>query len=179
MALYYLGCGEDIVDPVLSDCPTTELGDIRSVFIVNTSFTFTDITSTAEWTTGINNRDIYVYPYAKGSLDIAENEQPGFGDQPTTIDGYEFTINSMHPDYAAMWPHWNSLKKTKNWKVGYRTETQVHLSDNAAQINAKPPIGEDKKGAVLWNVVFKFSQDFAPRPYDMPTGVFDEVIAVS
>lgn len=179
MALYYLGCSEDIVDPVLSDCPRVELGDIRSVFIVNKDFVFTDITDTAEWTTGIQNRDIFVYPYAKGSLSITPNEQPGFGDQPTTIDGYEFDLQTMHPDYAAMWPHWNSLKKTKNFKVGYRTSTQVHLSDNAAQINPTPPIGEDKKGAVLWNVGFKFSQEFAPRPYDMPAGVFDEVIAVS
>lgn len=179
MALYYLGCGEDAVDPVLSDCSSTELGDVRSVFLVRKDFAFTDITDTAEWTTGIQNRQIYVYPYAKGSLEITENEQPGFGDQPTTIVGYEFTLNTMHPDYASMWPHWNSLKKTKNWKVGYRTETQVHLSDSSAQINAKPPIGEDKKGEVLWNVVFKFSQEFAPRPQDMPDGVFDRVIAVS
>jgi hypothetical protein len=179
MALYYLGCAEDIIDPVLSDCPTTELGDIRSVFIVNTDFAFTDISSTAEWTAGIAARNIYVYPYAKGSLEISENEQPGFGDQPTTIEGYEFTLNTMHPDYAAMWPHWDSLKNSKNWKVGYRTQTQVHLSDGAAQINAKPPIGEDKKGAVLWNVVFKFSQRFSPRPMDKPDGVFNEVIAVS
>jgi hypothetical protein len=178
MALYYPGCEDSIVDPTLSDCPTKELGDIRSIFLVRKDFTFTDISDASEWTTGINARKIYTFPYSKGSLEQAENEQPGFGDQPTTIDSYEFTLNSMHPDYVSAWPFWNSIKKSKNWKVGYRTETQVHLSDNAALINPKSPIAEDKKQAILWNVVFKFTQEFSPRPYDAPSSVFDQVIEV-
>jgi hypothetical protein len=178
MALYYPGCSESITYPVLSDCPTKELGDIRSIFLVKKTFAFTDITDTAEWTTGLNSGDIVVFPYAKGSLSKTPTEAPGFGDQPTTIDGYEFVLNTSHPDYKNTWTFWNSIRTSKNWKVGYRTETLVHLSDSTAQINPMAPIGEDKKAAVLWVVEFKFSQEFSPRPYDMPDGVFDRVIAV-
>ena len=46
---------------------------------------------------------------------------------------------------------WNDIKNSKNWKVGFRTETQVHLSDVVATIVPKQPIAEDKKAK---NVIF-------------------------
>jgi hypothetical protein len=179
MALYYPGCADSIVDPSNSDCPVKELGDIRSLFLVKNSYTFSDITNTAEWTTAIEARNVFVFPYTRGSLAQAANEQPGFGDSPTTIDSYEFTLKGFDPNYASNWPFWNSINKSKNYKAGYRTETKVHLSTNAAQINAMAPIAEgDKKAAVLWDIEFKFVQVFSPRPYDMPDGVFDRAIAL-
>lgn len=175
MALYYPGCTETIVDPALSDCPIKELGDIRSIALVKKSFSFSDITDAAEWSAGIDNGNIYVFPYVRGSMEQAENEQPGFGDEPTTIDSYEFTVNTFHPDYKVSWAFWNSINRSKNWKLVYRTQTQVHITDNAVQINAKAPIAEDKKQAVLWNVIFKFTQEFAPQPQDVPDEIFDRV----
>lgn len=179
MAVYYPGCAESIVDPILSDCPDKELGDIRSIALVKKSFSFTDITDEAEWAAGIAARNIYVFPYVRGSKEVSEFEQPGFGDEPTTIDSYDFNVNTFHPDYANTWAFWQSVNKSKNFKLAYRTETKVHLTDGSVQINAKAPIAEDKKQAILWNVSFKFTQEFAPEPFDSPVGVFDRVIAVS
>lgn len=179
MAVYYPGCADSIIDPALSDCPEKELGDIRSIALVKKSFSFTDITNEAEWHAGIAAKNIYVFPYTRGSLEQAEFEQPGFGDEPTTIDSYDFNLNSFHPDYKATWSFWNSVNRSKNFKLAYRTHTQVHLTDGAVRINAKAPVSEDKKQAVLWNVSFKFTQSFAPQPNDVPVGVFDRVIAVS
>lgn len=179
MALYYPGCEDSIVDPSLSDCPTKELGDIRGIALVKKTFSFTDISDASEWSTGIASRDIYVFPYVRGSMEQAEFEQPGFGDEPTTIDSYDFTVSSFHPDYSDTWSFWNSVNKSKNFKLVYKTQSKVHLTDGSVQINAKAPIAEDKKQAILWNVLFKFTQEFAPQPQDAPDEIFDRVIAVS
>ena len=134
MAIYYVGCPSAQSDPSCSDCPTKELGDIRSFFFVKNDFVFTDMGSTAEWTTGINAKDIFVIPYARGSKEDNENIQPGFGDSVETLDGYEFVLNLFDPNYADNCNFYNDIKRSKEWKVGYRTETQVHLSDDIATI---------------------------------------------
>ena len=179
MSIYYPGCTVAIPDPVCSDCPTKELGDIRSLFFVKSDFAFPDITATAEWTTGINAKDIYVIPYTRGSLEVTENEQPGFGDQENTIDGRQFVITAFEPNYKENAAFWNQISQAKNFRVGWRTETQVHLSDNTAQIIAKAPIAEDKKQSILWNIIVKFQQESNPTPADTPAGVFDQCLAVN
>lgn len=178
MAIYYPGCPESIPKPVCSDCPTKELGDVRSLFFVDKDFTFNDITLTAEWTTGINNSDIYVFPYTRGTLEVAETLEPGFGDQDETLAGYLYTLTVMEPNYKNNWAYWNSIKNSKRFKVGWRTETQVHLSDVTALIVPKAPIGEDKKAGIYWNLLIKFTQEDLPQPLDMPTGVFDQCIDI-
>lgn len=176
MANYYPGCADSIVDPALSDCPVKELGDIRGIALVKKTFSFSDITNDDEWNTGIASRNIYLFPYVRGSMEVAPFEQPGFGDEPTTIDSYDFTVNTFHPDYKATWSFWNSIKKSKNFKLVYKTQTQVHETDVAVQINPMAPIAEDKKQAILWNVSFKFTQEFSPEPQDCPTDLFSRVI---
>jgi len=179
MSIYYFGCPQTIPDPACSDCPTKELGDIRSIALVKTTFSFTNISLTSEWTTGINNKDIYTFPYTRGGLTVAENEQPGFGSQITTIDGLDFTLNVFEPNFTGNCSFWNEIKRANNFRVAYVTETQVMISDGAAQFIPKAEIQEDKKAAVLWNIVIKFSQEDNPCPSDIPSGVFDQCIGVS
>lgn len=176
--LYYPGCPVTIPDPSCSDCPTKELGDIRSLFLVKEGFAFTDITNVAEWTTGINNKDIYVFPYTRGSLEQNETESTGFGDQETNLDGYEYVLTVMEPNYKDNYAFWNEIKRARNFRPGWRTENLVHLADNSAQFIPKQPVAEDKKAQVLWMIIAKFSQEDLVQPFDMPTGVFEECIAV-
>ncbi|MGR3220318.1 MAG: hypothetical protein ACUZ8H_10965, partial [Candidatus Anammoxibacter sp.] len=159
MSVYYPGCTTDQASPVCTDCPTKELGDIRSFGFVKNTFSFTDITSTAEWTTGLNALDIYVFPFARGSLEMNENIQPGFGDTLETLDGYEFVANVFEPNYAANCNFWNDIKRSKEWRFFYRTETQVHITDNVATIIPKAPIADDKKQSVIWTAMVKFTQE--------------------
>lgn len=180
MSLYYPGCDESITDPSNSDCPVKELGDIRGYALIHKDFTFTDPTSTAEWTTGINARSIYVFNLGRGGLEITPNEQPGFGDEDVTIDGFEFTANIQDPQYKANWAFWNTIFRNKTFKLAYKTETLVHISEKVVSITPMAPIATgEKRQAVLWDITFKWSQDENPRPYDAPTGVFDKAIAVS
>ncbi len=179
MSLYYPGCIENINDPSCSDCPSKELGDVRSIFLVKKGFAFVDITNPSEWASAIQARNVYVFPYTKGSLAIAANEQPGFGDTLTTIESYEYTLSVTEPNYTGNWAFWDSIRSSNNYKIGWRTQTQVHVSDVTAVINPTAPIAEDKKQAIFWHVVFKFIQQGLPRPSDMPTSIFDKCIGIN
>lgn len=178
MSIYYPVCPTTVPDPSCSDCPSKELGDVRSIFFVKNTFSFTDITDVSEWTTGITNADIVVFPYTRGTLEMTPTENTGFGDQETTLDGYEYVLNVQEPQYQNNWSFWNAIKNSQEYHVGYRTETQVHLSDNEARIIPTAPIGDDKKGQVNWNIMCKWSQEDLVRPYDMPNSVFDQCINI-
>ena len=91
----------------------------------------------------------------------------------------EFTGTVFEPNYKANCNFWNDIKRSKEWKFGYKTETQVHLSDNSATIIPKAPIGDDKKMSVIWNAIIKFTQEDIPCPSDEPTGVFDVCIGIN
>lgn len=174
---YYPGCDEIITDPVCSDCPTKELGSVRSIFLQKVGFEFSDITSFAEWSDAICNKNVYVFPYTHGSLEMAEQLSQGFGNVAQDVDSYEFTLNAMEPNYVDNCNFWNDMKRSHQWRVGYRTQSKVHLSDVAALILPKAPIADDLKSKVIWNITFKFIQENIPCPVDMPVGVFEQCIA--
>lgn len=179
MSIYYPGCPEVIIDPQCTDCSEAENGDVRSFFLVKSDFAFSDITDPAEWAAGITSGDIYVFPYAKGSLEIEENVSEGFGDNLETTDSYTYTMSVMEPNYQGDWAFWNSIKNSRNFRAGYRTESYVHLFDKTTSIVAKAPVGEGKTNKVNWNLVFKTIQEEIPRPYATPDGVFTQCVAVS
>lgn len=179
MSIYYTGCGDGQADPSCTDCPVKELGDIRSYFFVKNDFVFTDISSAAEWEAGIIAKDIFVVPHARGRKEDNENMQPGFGDSIETLDGYEFVLSLFDPNYADNCNFYNDIKRSKEWKIGWRTETQVHLSDSIATIVPKVPIAEDKKQSIIWNIIAKFTQEDHACPSDMPTGIFDRCLGVT
>ena len=177
MSIYSPGCSETIVAPICSDCPDKELAGIRSLFLEKTSHSFTDITDPTEWETAICAEDVYVFPRTRGSLDIAEQLAAGFGDTLEDLDSYEFTLNVFDPNYLNNCAFWNTIKKSKNYKVGWRTETKIYYSDKASLIVPKAPVAEDLKAKVIWNIMFKFTQEDNPCPSDIPVGIFDDCIA--
>ena len=178
MSVYYPGCGTTIPDPTCSDCPDKELGGLRSFWLQKDTFAFSDITDAQEWQDAITNKDVFVFPKSRGSLEQAETETQGFGDQAMVVDGYDFTASVFEPNFLPNIDFWNAIKKSNNYKFGFRTETKVFLSDKAVGIIPKAPIGEDIKIAILWNLIFKFSQEDYPTAMDVPVTVFDRCIAI-
>jgi len=174
MSVYYPGCSTAISDPQCTDCPTTENGDIRSVFFVKNDFAFTDISDASEWNTGLTARDIFVFPYTQGTIDGEAIMVPGFGDTEEEFDGFNFTANLTDPVYKNNYGFWNTFKSQKNWKFGYRTENYVHLADSTCIVVPKAPVSEGKTSAVRWTVEVKFSQDDWCEPFDKPSNVFDQ-----
>lgn len=176
MSIYYPGCAA-VTPPICSDCPEKEFGGIRSIFLVKSDYSFLDITDPSEWATAICNEEVYVFPYTRGSLEMAETLAGGFGNTLQDLDSYEFTLNVFEPNYLENCNFWNSIKNNKNFKIGYRTETQVYLSDVTILIIPKAPITEDLKTKVVWNIIFKFVQENIPCPLGLPVGIFDKCIA--
>jgi len=176
MSIYYPGCA-DIIPPSCSDCPEKEGAGIRSIFFQKKSYSFTDITDPDEWQTAICSKDVYVFPYTRGTLEIAEQLAAGFGNTSQDLDAYEFTLNVFEPNFLDNCNFWNTIKKSKDFLVGYRTESKIYVSDNEALIVPKAPIAEDLKAKVIWNIIIKFTQEDIPCPVDMPVGTFDRCIA--
>lgn len=179
MSVYYPGCGTTIPNPECSDCPDKELAGIRSMFLVKDTYSFADITNPAEWQTALNAGNVYMFPKTRGSLEQTETETQGFGDQSTIVDGYDFVLSVFEPNFRDNVDFWNAVKRSNNFKVGWRTENTVWLSDDAAGIIPKAPVAEDIKQTVIWNIMFKFSQEDYPTPYDVPANVFTQCVDIS
>jgi hypothetical protein len=177
MSLYYPGCALVIPSPVCSDCPTKELGGVRSIFLKLASFSFVDITNPLEWQNAICANNVYVFPYTYGTLDMAEITSNGFGNVPEDIDSYNFTLNASEPNYEGNCSFWNKIKRSHNYQVGYRTENNVHLSTGAALILPKAPISQPLTSKVIWMIQFKFVQQDIPCPLGLPPGTFDRCIS--
>lgn len=178
MSIYYPTCDNTVPDPSCSNCPSKELGDVRSIFFVKNTYAFTDISDVGSWTQGLTDGDIVVFPYTRGTLEMTPTESAGFGDVETSLDGYEYSLQVEEPQYQDNYAFWNAIKNSNEYKAGYRTESQVHLSENEARVIPTAPIGDDKKGLVNWKVNCKWSQEDLVQPYDMPTSVFDQCINV-
>jgi hypothetical protein len=176
MSIYYTGC-PGIPDPSCSDCPTKELGRIRSIFLKNVSYNFVDITNPNEWAAAIQSRNVYVFYQTNGSLDMAEQLTDGFGNTDQDLNSYEFTLNCLEPNFSAQnCNFWNKIKNSRSFQVGYRTETQIFMSSVAATIIPKIPIANDMKSRVYWNLMFKFVQEDMPCPIPAPVGLFTQCI---
>jgi hypothetical protein len=180
MSIYRPTCPTAQPAPRCTECPTKELGDIRGFALVEDSVTFADITSQAEWETYINASTAYVFPFSRGGLEIAEEMEPGFGDIIENLQGYEFVATLTEPNYLDNCDFWNEAKRNKKYRLVYRTETQVHETDNIVTIIPKALIEADnKKKAIHWLVIIKFSQEDIPCPNDQPTSIFNECLALN
>lgn len=173
MSLYSPSCDTVVQDPSCSNCPEKELGDIRQFGFLHIQATITDPSDASEWTTEATAGNFVKFPYGRGTLSQTPTESNGFGNVETQLDGFEYVADVEEPQYADNWAFWNSIKNSRQWRFVYCTETQVHISDEAATIIPTAPIGDDKKGLVNWKINVKFTQEDLVRPYDKPTGTFD------
>jgi hypothetical protein len=170
---YPSGCDVELGEHYCSNCPTPEHARVRSVAFIKSGFEFTDPTSPTEWQTGIANKDIIIIPETNGSFDGgAEVEGPGYGDQATKLVGYNFSLTYNDPNYKENANFYNTLKRVNNYRVAYRTESQVHISNNTVSAIPKNPVAEDLTAEVTWNVQVKWADDDLPIPYDVPEGIF-------
>ena|SRR3990167_8966295 len=172
LTMYYPGCGA-IAPPTCSDCPPKELGGIRSVWFQKESFAFSDITDPTEWAAAICSGDIYILPKTRGSLEMAEQVETGFGDIPQELNSYDFTLNFFDPNLIGSCTFYNDIKRSSQFLVGWRTESKIWMSTRQVLIVPKMPIAEDIKSRVLYNVMVKFSQEDLPCPLAIPVGTFD------
>jgi hypothetical protein len=175
-AIYYPGgCVEgDVPDHICSDCGDIEHGRVRSVAFIKKSFVFADPSSPAEWLTGIASKDIIIIPNVRGAFNGGDPQSaPGYGDQSERNTGYNMELTFQDPDYGVNGDFYNALKNSKNYRVGWRTETQTHISDKVAAVFPNNPQTDDLNSEVTWNVAVRWSQSDLAIPMETPAGVFD------
>ena len=82
-------------------------------------------------------------------------------------------LNFKDPNYNAQnCAMYNQVKKSNSWRIAWITETKLYYSDKTASIVAKAPVQDDINSEIYFEVEVKFTQQDAPCPVDIPTGVF-------
>lgn len=178
MSVYYPSGCDAIVPPHFCDpCEEIELGRIRSIAFIKNTFDFVDPSSPTEWATGFAAGDIILINQTKGTFDGgAEVETPGYGDQSTRLTGYNFQLQYQDPNYRTNCNFYNAIKNSRAYKVAYRTETQIHISETIVQVIPKNPVQDDTTTEVVWDVIVKWSGRDLPCPFDVPPTIFDECV---
>ena len=172
MAIYYPGdvCNAQQPEHLCNPCLSKELGGIRSVAFIKDNFAFTNPSSASEWNNGVTAGNIILIPQVYGTFDGGSpQESQGFGDNPTSLDGYDFMLQFFDPNFIGNTDFYDTIKNNRNgWKVAFRTESQVYLSDKSVTIIPKMPIAQDVKSKVLWDITVKWTSDALPQAYTSP-----------
>lgn len=176
MAIYYPGdnCQNEVPEHLCDPCDAIELAGVRSVALIDDGFTFTNPESATEWEQGVADGSIFIIPNTNGTFDGgAPQEGQGFGDNPTSLDGYDYTLNYMDPNFTGNWDFYNNIKNVRNgYKVAFRTGTRVVMSDTTCTILPKNPVVADVKARVNWDVTVKWTSQNLPRDYESPSSIW-------
>jgi hypothetical protein len=168
MAIVYKNCDElSIPQHVCDDCIDGEKGGIRSIALVDKDYNLDDPTSSADWLAGITAGKIIIVPATRGTFDggSAVTAQ-GYGDNAQITTGYTFTLAARDPAYKQNQTFWNVISKRKDFKVAFRTNTLVHISDAPVSITPTNPVEEGLDSVVDWQISFTWSSSNLPEPYD-------------
>lgn len=173
-SVYYpAGCETEVGEHYCNPCDEIEHGKIRSVAFIKSAFVFDDPTNPTEWEAGVASGDIVIIPEVTGTFNGGDPvESTGYGDQATKITGYNFELAFKDPSYVNNAAFYNALKRSRGYKVAYRTETQTHISTNTVTVIPKNPVAEELTSEVVWDVLVKFSQGDMPEPFATPPQIF-------
>jgi hypothetical protein len=172
--IYYpSGCEAEVGDHYCNPCDTPEHGRVRSVAFIANDFELSDPTSPTQWAAGIAAKKIIVIPETNGTFDGgSEVEGTGYGDQASKLTGYDFQLTYNDPNYKLNADFYNAIKRSRNWKLAYKTSSLVHLTTNTVQVIPKNPVTDSLTEEVVWNVLVKWSEEDLPVPYDAPDNIF-------
>ena len=154
------------------ECDDPELGRIRGIALIDKDFAFTDPTSYTQWFNGIAAGSIIIIPFTRGSFAGTPKEGTGYGDQATKYMGTDYELTFYDPNYATNRDFYNALKRYQKYKVAYKTETKVHITDKVCQVLPLAPVADDITSEVVWEVKCKWSSQNEPTPYTAPDGIF-------
>lgn len=176
LSVYYPGCALVIPDPACSDCPTKELGRVRHLALKKVSYTFADITNPVEWAAAIVSRDVYVFPYTKGTFVQTPNESSSFGNVEMQLDSYSSVLELMEPNFATNRNFWNAIKGALNFVPIWGSATKIYQGTVPATIIPSFKIDDDVKSILHWNLKIEWTESDLPIITNAPTGTFDRCI---
>lgn len=173
MAITYPEDCEEELTHTCDECEDPELARLRGVAFLDKDFAFSNPSSYTEWFNGIASGDIIIIPFTRGSFDGGTpKEIQGYGDQASKLIGYDYSATYFDPNYAVNRDFYNAIKRNRNKKFAFKTETLVHVTEVPCQVIPKAPVVDDITGEVVWEVMVKWSDDELPDPYTAPDGIF-------
>lgn len=175
--IYTPGCGTP-PPPTCQDCPVKELGGVRGFWIQKSSYAFNDLTNPVEWDAAICAGNVYVFPFANGTVSEDTTMSDGYGNLPQTLDSYTYTVDIHEPQYKNNVPFWNFIKKGNSFLFGYKTQTMLHLSAVAAQFSPTAPVGKDVKSKIDMAIKVMFVQQdlITPVSAGAAESIFDTCV---
>lgn len=174
MAITYpAGCDEEELVHFCDECEDPELARVRAIAFIKQSYVFTNPALASEWITGIESGDIIIIPATRGSFDGGTPKLvTGYGDVAEKYASSDYSLTYFDPNYKTNRDFYNALKRSVNYKVAYKTETLVHMTDKVASIAPKAPVVDDVTGYVEWEVNVKWSSKNEPTAHIAPVGIF-------
>lgn len=181
MAGYYSSdCEEDIPAHDCNPCGDKEFARVRSAGFVHAEYYDTlkaDPENPNVWAAGIADKKIIIVPETNGELaEASEKEGTGYGDNPSTLLGFDYELTFNDPNFITNCDHYSALLKSRKFHVIYRSSSQTYISPVPSTVIPKAPIANDINGEVVWVVKVKFStttKEPIPCPFPTPEGVFD------
>lgn len=176
MAYYPSGCDENISNHACGSCGV-ELARVRGVAFINQSYLATlnaDPEDKTLWDAGVASGEIFEYPATQGEFDGGSpNMGQGYGDVEEKLNSYTFNLTFKDPDYVGNRDHYNSLKKSNQFYVAFRSETVLAISDEPVTIVPANPIANDLKTERTWDVLVKWTSENFPAEYTYSDGLFE------
>lgn len=163
--IHYKSCAasESALVHTCEPCQTTEMARVRGVALIKPGTEINIPLSSTEWSTEILAGNIIIIPKVTGSLDDAEKEGDGYGDEKSRLLGHDYTLTFKDPDYVSNKDFYEAAEK-ENWHVAFRTETQLHIVDNTKlTLVAKQTIDESLDNPIVWEVTMKWTSDTKPK----------------
>jgi hypothetical protein len=160
-------------------CNVPELGRIRSIAIIDSSFVFLDPSNPVEWDAGILSGAIEVIWETQGSFDATTQELVGFGKRAFSNGGTTFTLTYFDPNTIRNINFYNKLRSVSDKTIAFVTETQVWLAGVPVTFTPKVPVQNDLLSQVNMEVAVKWIANDMPLNYPTPDGIFDDCYAVA
>jgi len=178
MSNYLYSCndpGELIYNPCI-----TELGRIRAFFYVRTSYTFSDPTDPAEWTSAIASGDVIIVQNTTGNKDKSSRiAGSGFGNQKDMTIARDFTVHYMHREVTedANTDFYDAMNFSDGYYCGFITQTKLWLfqPENVVSVDADIIVEEGIDTRVLFDVTVAFIGQTLATPFEIPSGIFVNV----
>jgi hypothetical protein len=172
VALYLDNC-DALPDHTADICDTGEHGRIGSVAFIKTAYTFTNPSDATEWQDAVAAGNVVIIPEVSGSYDGGKpKDGPGYGRAESTYMGSDHSLKFSDPTYKANIAFYNLLRKSRNYKMAFVTETQVHMIEAPCNFRPIAPVKDGLDTTVVWEVEVKWVFPDSPLAYDTPVGTF-------
>ena len=176
MSIYYPnGCTSPGPYPC-NQCPPIDLGRVRGVFFLASTYTFTNISNPAEWDTLICNGTVFIVPFTNGSMSSAPKESNGFGNIDKVVDSFEYTIEGTEPNVLNSAAWWDSMRTNYSYTPGWVTQSSIWLAAAPALVIPHIKVDDDMQSRIVQGFTIKWVQAGQVLPKPIPVGTFAQCI---